>query len=173
MENIENLFKAIAAARAEYIETAKLFSETHAQSKPSPIVWNAVEITEHLYWAEQGGIFSIWKTLAANNEGKTIWEGEKIHDGKAMDTIIAQTWKEKEEVPAVAAPRLGGPLAYWVAMLYSLGSTLEQLKPKSTVADLTLMTPPHPISGPFNLGQRLEFLAFHIKRHQKQLENLL
>lgn len=170
---MENLFTTISTARSEYLQTAKLFTETQAQNKPNHDIWNAVEITEHLYWAEQGGILSIWKTLMANKKGEAIWEGEKIHKGKAMETIIAETWKEKEEVPAVAAPRLGGPIAYWMAMLGSLEQVLFNLQNIITEEDLTLMTPPHPISGPFDVGQRLEFLAFHINRHKVQLSNLL
>jgi hypothetical protein len=31
---------------------------------------------------------------------------------------------------------------------------------------------PHPISGPLNVLQRMQFLRFHMERHQKQVEQL-
>ena len=104
MKKKESLFNEISLARKNYLAKAKQLTEQQAQWKPSDEVWNAVQITEHLFWAEQGGILSIWKALQAKKEGKVVWEGERIHAGKTMETIIEQTWKDKEIVPAVAAP---------------------------------------------------------------------
>lgn len=169
MTKIEILLRAISVARQNYLEKVNQLTEQQAQWKPSPDVWNAVQITEHLFWAEQGGILSIWKALQAKSEGKVVWEGERIHAGKTMETIIEQTWKEKEEVPVVAAPRLGGPIAYWKAMLLSLEQVLTELEKELLEDDLATMTPPHPISGPFDIHQRLEFIRFHLERHLGQL----
>ncbi len=172
MTKVTQLINAINAARNAYLAKAKQLSEQQAQQKPSPEVWNAIEITEHLYWAEQGGILSIWKALQAKKEGKLIWEGEPIHKGKSIETIVEQTWKPKEEVPAVAAPRFRGVLAYWNSMLKSLEQPLRALGQELSEEDLTIMTPPHPISGPVDIHQRLEFLRFHIERHLEQLNEL-
>lgn len=163
------LFNSISAARQNYLDKVNQLTEQQAQWNPAPDVWNAVQITEHLFWAEKGGILSIWKALKAKREGKVVWEGEKIHSGKTMETIIEQTWKAKEEVPAVAAPRLGGPIAYWKAMLLSLEQVLTELEKELSDDDLATMTPPHPISGPFDIQQRLEFIRFHLERHLGQL----
>lgn len=169
MNKTLELIESVNFARQNYIEKVNKLSEQEAQWKPSPEVWNVVEITEHLYWAEQGGILSIWKALEANRVGKLIWEGERIHEGKSMEIIIAETWKEKEIVPPVAAPRLGGPIAYWKTMLMSLENVLVSLGNHLSNEDLSIMTPPHPISGPFDVKQRIEFLAFHINRHLGQV----
>jgi DinB superfamily len=172
MSKIQNLIKEVNFARQSYLGKVNQLTEQQAQWKPSPEVWNVVEITEHLFWAEQGGILSIWKALQASREGRSIWEGERIHAGKTMESIIAETWKEKEIVPLVAAPRLGGPIAYWKAMLQSLVDILQDLETELSDEDLSIMTPPHPISGPFDIQQRLEFLAFHIYRHLRQVTAL-
>ncbi|GGD64931.1 hypothetical protein GCM10011514_31180 [Emticicia aquatilis] len=172
MEKVQNLIEAVNFARQSYLKKVNELTEQEAQWKPAPEIWNTVEITEHLFWAEQGGILSIWRSLQANREGKAIWEGERIHAGKTMDTIIAETWKEKEVVPAIAAPRFGGPIAYWKTMLLSLEQVLESLGRHLSDEDLSIMTPPHPISGPFDIQQRLEFLAFHINRHLGQVVEL-
>ncbi|MFM7671814.1 MAG: hypothetical protein ACKO6Q_04400 [Bacteroidota bacterium] len=31
---------------------------------------------------------------------------------------------------------------------------------------------PHPLSGPLNVYQRLEFLRYHMERHQRQIEGI-
>lgn len=172
MEKIRNLIEDVNFARQSYLGKLSQLTELQAQWKPSAEVWNVIDITEHLFWAEQGGILSIWKALQANREGKAIWEGERIHAGKTIESIIAETWKEKEIVPAVAAPRFGGSINYWTAMLQSLEYVLNDLGKELSDEDLSIMTPPHPISGPFDIQQRLEFLAFHIYRHLGQVEAL-
>ncbi len=169
MGKVNNLINSVNAARQNYLEKVSHLTEQQAQWKPSPEVWNVVEITEHLFWAEQGGILSMWKALQAKKKGKVVWEGERIHAGKSMETIIEQTWKPKEQVPAIATPRFGGPIAYWKAMLGSLEDVLKALGNELSDEDLLIMTPPHPISGPFDMQQRLEFLKFHIERHREQL----
>lgn len=172
MGKTKSLFNAVSIARKNYLAKANQLTEQQAQWKPSDEVWNAVQITEHLFWAEQGGILSIWKAVQAKNEGKVVWEGERVHAGKTMETIIEQTWKDKEIVPAVAAPRFGGPIAYWKTMLQSLEEVLNDLEKEISDDDLSTMTPPHPISGPFDIQQRLEFLRFHLERHLGQLLEL-
>lgn len=172
MNKIQHLIESVNFARQTFRSKVSKLTEQEAQWKPSPEVWSVVEITEHLFWAEQGGILSIWKALQANREDKAIWQGEKIHAGKDIEAIIAETWREKEFVPAVAAPRFGGPINYWSAMLQSLEYILKDLGKELSDNDLAIMTLPHPISGPFDIQQRLEFLTFHINRHLSQVEAL-
>ncbi|MCY7352620.1 MAG: DinB family protein [Cytophagaceae bacterium] len=101
-----------------------------------------------------------------------MWVGEAVHAGQFIEEIIARTWREKEPVPAVAAPRMGGPLAFWVVSLQSLAPILRALGNALTEANLTRMTTPHPISGPLDVRQRLEFLCFHLDRHRGQVGRL-
>src|SRR5262249_13777593 len=103
------LIKQIADARKKFIDAVSKFSESDSKWKATNDSWCATEITEHLFWAEQGGILGMWKSLQANRVGKKIWEGEETHKGLSIEEIIDKTWKEKEIVPTVAAPRFGGP----------------------------------------------------------------
>ena len=52
MNQIQNLIDAIATARYRYLALTQQFTESEANWKPQPAVWNLVEITEHLFWAE-------------------------------------------------------------------------------------------------------------------------
>ena len=164
----QQLLADVAQARHQYLTTITAFSEQQAQWQPTPNSWNAVAITEHLYWAEQGGILGMWKTLLGIRAGAISYEADRPHDGLPIDAIIQRTWREKEDVPAVAAPRLGGPLAYWASALHGLQANLTDFGNLLTDADLSRMAHLHPISGPLSFGQRLEFLRFHIDRDHAQ-----
>jgi hypothetical protein len=169
---LNKLIAEVATARNRYLEEVNKLTQQQAEWKPSPNAWNVVEITEHLFWAEQGGLFGMWKIIEAHKEGKIGWTGEAIHAGLSVEDIIAKTWKEKEIVPAVAAPRLGGTIAFWSASLHSLQGILEKLGEEMNDDSLEIMTHPHPISGAMNVHQRLEFLRFHIDRHLEQVFSL-
>ncbi len=167
------LLNEVALARQHYLNALVGFDEQRAQWKPSPDSWNAVEITEHLFWAEQGAILGMWKTLLGIRAGTVSYEDAKPHDGLPIDEIIRLTWQEKEIVPAVAAPRMGGPLTFWVSALAGLQPMLAAFAEAMHDQEWSLMAHPHPISGPLTFGQRFEFLRFHLDRHRGQVEKLL
>ena len=173
MNTVEKLIQEISAARKVYLNQLENISEVQAQWKPKPEVWNVSEITEHLFWAEQGGIAGMWKTIHAIRQGKIERNYESIHRRMLIEQIINITWQPKEIVPAVAAPRLGGPLSFWSISLDSLQKVLEAFGGDLQENELRLQAHPHPISGPMDFHQRLEFLRFHISRHKDQVTSLL
>lgn len=172
MATTEQLIEQIAEARKKFIDEVNVFSESLSKWKSSPESWCVTEITEHLFWAEQGGTLTMWKALHAQREGKSVWEGDAPHKDLAIEEIINRTWKEKEIVPPIAAPRLGGPIKFWTLSLAGLQQELDGLSKELRNDDLKIMTHPHPISGPLNIQQRLEFLRFHLDRHKMQVKEI-
>ncbi len=172
MYTTAQLLEEVSIARQRYMGAVMGLDEPQAQWKPAADRWNAVEITEHLFWAEQGGILGMWKTLLGIRAGTVTTEMTSPNDGLRIDEIIERTWQEKEMVPAVAAPRLGGPLGFWIAALAGLHPILAAFGETLSDDELRIKAHPHPISGPMTFGQRLEFLRFHIDRHRVQIENL-
>ena len=136
-------------------------------------MWNVIENTEHLFWAEHGGIYGMWKTLHAIREGNYERTFASIHKDMPIEQVIALTWKEKEEVPAVAAPRLGGTLAFWKSSFNSLQEILRAFGGDLQEGELRVQAHPHPLSGALDFQQRLEFLRFHIDRHRGQVSRLM
>ena len=172
MSTTSQLLNEVAVARQHYINALSTFDEHEAQWKPTPDSWNATDITEHLFWAEQGGILGMWKTLLGVKAGAIHYEGASPNDGLPIEEIIRLTWQEKEIVPAIAAPRMGGPLPFWTSALAGLQPVLDDFGTILTNDDLSKKAHPHPISGAMTFGQRLEFLRFHIDRHRLQAEKL-
>ncbi|MBL7813757.1 MAG: DinB family protein [Saprospiraceae bacterium] len=169
---IQPLVDAVATSRAQFIELTRQLTEQQAQWKPSPEEWSVVDVTEHLFWAEQGAIVGMWKFLHAIRAGEKPRQLESEHQDLPVETIIEQTWQEKEQVPAIAAPRFGGPIAFWRVSLESLQPLLQKLADDMEEQDLRTQAHPHPISGAMDFQQRFEFLRFHIDRHIGQIERL-
>ena len=173
MNTIQNLIQDVSKARTQYLDNIASVTEVQACWKPDPQVWNIIEITEHLFWAEQGGILGMWKTIHAIRDGNMVRTYESIHKDMPIEQIIDITWQPKEKVPAVAAPRLGGPLCFWKESLKSLQEILSAFGQDLKEDELRLQAHPHPISGALDFQQRIEFLRFHINRHQQQVSRIL
>ena len=170
---LKKLIQDVAVARTSYLDKIANVTESQANWKPDPDTWSIIEITEHLFWAEQGGIFGMWKSLFAIRDGKMGRTYESDHNDMPVEQIIDLTWQPKEKVPPVAAPRLGGPVSFWKESLKSLQPILERFCQDLQENELRLLAHPHPISGSMDFQQRLEFLRFHINRHEVQVSNLL
>lgn len=173
MNTVNKLIQDVSTARQRYLYQIERCTQEQAQWKPDPDSWNMVEITEHLFWAEQGGILGMWKSIIAIREGKMERKYDSIHKNMSIEQIIKLTWQDKEKVPAVAAPRLGGPLSFWSISLSGLQRVLETFGSYLKDDELRLQAHPHPISGPMDFQQRIEFLAFHISRHREQVLSLI
>ncbi|WP_132051335.1 DinB family protein [Pseudocnuella soli] len=173
MNTVLKLIEEVATARTSYLNIIANVTEAQASWKPQPDVWNIIEITEHLFWAEQGGILGMWKTLHAIRAGSMDRTYASIHKDMPIEQIIALTWQPKEQVPAVAAPRLGGNISFWKPSLHSLQEVLAAFGEDLQENELRLQAHPHPISGPMDFQQRIEFLRFHINRHADQASRLI
>ncbi|MGK2863735.1 MAG: hypothetical protein ACSLE0_17515, partial [Chitinophagaceae bacterium] len=130
------------------------------------------EITEHMVWAETGGINGMWKAMEGIRNNQPIWSGEAIHKGLSIEQIIEKTWQPKEKVPEVAKPRWGGSVGFWIPALKNCHILLEAFSVSIKGMDTEEIIYPHIMSGPLNVNQRMEFLRFHLERHQGQIENV-
>lgn len=173
MSAVQSLIEKIREVRNNYLSTISSVSEVQSKWKPDEQCWNITDITEHLFWAELYGTNGMWSALHATRNNLANWEGEEIHKGLPIETIIEKTWKDKENVPAGAGPQLGGPIIYWRTAFQNLQDQLDLFGKDLQDDELEMRAQPHPISGPLNMRQRLEFLRFHINRHQQQAEKLI
>ena len=172
MNKLDQLISEVENARQAFIQEISGLSAPQAQFKPAPEVWSICEITEHIVWAERIGVNRMWQAVEGYKKGQPVWEGRPSHEGQSIEKIIGETWQPKEKVPEVAKPIWGGPLAFWLRSLEACQPVLAHLEQALTGLDLTQIIYPHPISGPMNMVQRIEFLRFHLDRHRQQLKNV-
>ena len=172
MTSVQELIRDVAEARTRFLKTVGQPSPEQATFKPAPDAWSIVENVEHITLAEQVGINGIWKALEGSRTGRPVWSGEPVHRGLPIERVIELTWKEREQVPLVAAPKWGGPVSYWMVALEHCQPVLEALGHALEKVELETLVYPHPISGPLDARQRLEFLRFHLDRHRGQVERI-
>lgn len=172
MKTLTELLQDVSNSRNQFIKSASGLTPAQASFKPEADAWCITENVEHMFWAEHGGINGMWKTFESFKNGKPLYTGELIHHGLPVEEIVARTWKEKETVPEVAKPRLGGPIEFWILSLQNLQHVLAAFAKAVGGADLEKIIHPHPISGPLNVIQRFEFLRFHLDRHRNQIQKI-
>lgn len=172
MGTLSELIQQVAVARKEFIKSATGLTYEQASFKSSDNEWSIVDNVEHLVWAEQGGINGMWKVLDAFRNNKPAWKGELIHQGLSIEEIVDKTWQAKEKAPEIAKPKWGGSIDFWIISLNNCQYLLEALAQELAGVDLEKVIHPHPISGPLNVIQRLQFLRFHLDRHRHQIENI-
>jgi hypothetical protein len=173
LTEVDGLVGEVERARGEYLSLLEGLSAEQAGFKVDDAAWSIAEITEHLVHAEQGGINLIWRAADARARGAPVWSGESPNRGLSIEEVVQRTWREREASPDSALPRVGGPLDYWVAVLRSCSSLLAELKLPLRAVALEDTIYPHAISGPLDARQRLEFLAFHLQRHRKQVAAIM
>ena len=172
MTTLETLLAQVAHARRRFCAELDGVSLRQADFKPTSASWSLVDITEHMVRAEDAGVHGIWRALEGHRRGEDLWQGEAEHRGLSIEDVTDRTWREKEDAPEVAAPRDGGSLAFWAATLRSKQNVLEELARQLEGVTLEDLIYPHPISGPLDVRQRLEFLRFHLDRHRLQVTEL-
>ena len=160
---LEERVANVEAARREVADALAEVRESQAAFKPSPDGWSIQEVAEHLVLAEEVGLLFIWRATLAP------WDGEHPHRGLSIEEVVRKTWREREIAPEPATPRFGGPLVYWRERLLGLSSLLDRLASRLASVDLETVIYPHVLSGPLDAGQRIDFLAFHMRRHLEQI----
>jgi hypothetical protein len=171
MSELRSLVAEVERARRDYLARVQDVSPELGTRQPAAGTWSLSEITEHLVVAERNGVNSIWAAADRARAGKP-WDGAVPHSGMTIEAIVAKTWREKEDVPKGAEPAMGGPLAYWATTFSSLTTLLSGLEGALEGLDIATVVHPHPISGPLDARQRLQFLRFHIDRHREQVERV-
>lgn len=173
MAEIREMIAAVAVARQRVIADVVGIAEDRAIWQPATGEWSIAQVVEHLTLAEQGGVLSIWREAEGVRTDNPTWQGESVHRGRSIEEIIAMTWRKREDVPASAAPRMNGPLAYWIASFAACQTVLEALGQTLDGLDLEAVVVPHVISGPLDARQRLGFLRWHMDHHRPQIAEII
>ena len=172
MNKVQQLIQETEQARERFLGSVGQLGFAQVTFKPEPEIWSITEIAEHMVRAEQSGVSGMWKALDGMKKNEPVWSGDPIHKGLSIEEVVERTWQPKEQVPEIAAPIWRGSISYWIASLKAQKSILSDLGAALDGQNIEEIIYPHPISGPLDIRQRLEFLRFHLDRHREQIENL-
>ena len=170
--NLTQYHEQVELARENFIRSCQGLTPDQAQFKPNEESWSIVGVTEHIVRAEWGGVNGIWSAIEGYRNGKPVWSGDNVNEGRHIEEIVERTWLPHQPAPEVARPQWGGSLEFWLSSLRSCKSTLADALKQLEGLDPATIIYPHPLSGPLNVYQRLEFLRYHMERHQRQIEGI-
>jgi hypothetical protein len=173
MEDIAQLIAAATTARSRLLERVRGLSTAQGAFKADSAEWSIAENVEHLVLAAQGSINRVWAAAEGVRHGQRVWAGEPVHRGKSIEQIVAETWAPRQQAPDIATPRRRGPLAYWIVAIQCNQPLLEALPAALAQLDPAEVITPHPVSGPWDARQWLEFVQFHLDLHRQQIEGVM
>jgi hypothetical protein len=171
--DIADLIREATQARERLLDRIRPLSSAQGAFKPCAGEWSIAENVEHLVLAEQGSINRVWGAADSLRRGQPAWTGEAAHRGKPIEQIVAETWAPLQQAPDPATPRRRGPLPYWIVAIQCNQPLLEALPAALAGLDPVQVVTPHPVSGPWDAGQWLEFVRFHLDLHRGQIEGVM
>jgi hypothetical protein len=173
VSELDDLIDIVEQARQRFLRPLVGLTTEQAAFRVEPNAWSITQVTEHLVHAEAGGINLIWRAAEGVAHGTPVWSGESPNRGLSIAEVVERTWQPRENSPESALPRIGGPFPYWAAALRGCSGLLAELKSVLRGLALDDVIYPHAISGPLDARQRLEFLAFHLDRHSRQVAGII
>lgn len=140
---------------------------TEAALKPlGPDEWSLAQHIEHLIIVERGVLIRWARADEPMPKRTPVQHLKRRMVGTVMRRAIKVPVPTKEAEPSDAPDVLALP-DEWNKVRVKLRSRLD----KSPSLDVIVF--PHPVAGPLNAEEALEFLANHMLYHQKRVERLL
>ena len=164
---IENSYKEILNAVAQY--TAELLSISESQFQQTPVEesWSYSEVYQHIFDSSMLSVEAMEAIL--NGKGKA---GSPTLPGKAILFAGAFPPGMRFKVPEILEGRVK-KISKTDAerLIQTFTQSLEKIYPAVAHADKNL-TASHPRLGELNAGEWIRFTEIHIKHHLKQIRRI-
>jgi hypothetical protein len=170
--HLQKLIEQVEVARENFIQACSGLKYEEANFKSSDDSWSITDIAEHIVRAEWGGLNGIWSAIEGYKRNEPVWSGENYNKGLSIEVIVEKTWQRHQPAPEPARPQWGGPIEFWLTLLKNGKETVAETYRQMEGLDPEEIIYPHPLSGPLNVYQRMEFLRYHMERHQRQIEQI-
>ena len=169
---LKESIEKVEQARKNFIDACSGLTRAQTNFKISEDQWSVTDVAEHIVRAEWGGVNGIWYAIDGYRNNQPVWEGENINYGLTIEEIVERTWLRHQPAPEPARPQWGGPIEFWLVCLRNCKNTLVETYKQMEGLDPEKIIYPHPLSGPLNVYQRMDFLRYHMERHIRQIENI-
>jgi len=162
------LFENLETRKKRFVSTLEGLSPTQLEFRASPQAWTPVQVGHHVVLAEQRTADSIKKHRGMRS-GK---RGLRYRVGNALLWLVLKTGlRVKNPVPE-AAPDEDIDLARLLEAWDTARGDLETVLSETKERGLEYAAFNHPIAGPFNVEQALQFLVAHLDHHLRQLDRI-
>ncbi|KPD00074.1 DinB superfamily protein [Geobacillus sp. BCO2] len=149
--------------RQQLINSVSELSDEQLNTRMAEGSWTIAQVLEHLYLIETSIAAMIAHTVK-HGESQPV-EEKPIH--------LTVDRSKKVEAPDFARP--SDRFFSWHELKEKLRQSrqrLRQIVEQTPLHDLKMKSFPHPIFGPLNLKQWVEFVAYHEQRHLAQIEEI-
>ncbi|MFH0945338.1 MAG: nucleoside triphosphate pyrophosphohydrolase [Planctomycetota bacterium] len=161
--------RRLMESRAALIATVSDLPEDLVQAAPEePGAWSIVGVMEHLHLLERGLAVAMKKVMREAVEEPFPEEGLAAHPPK--NRLIESG--QKAEAPTWTVPSGGVSRAELLARLAQSREKLFALLPRLTLVNPRNLLLEHPRLGDLDALQWFEFLAWHERRHLRQIDSL-
>jgi len=162
------LFEHLESQKGQFLGTLDAFSPEQRDFRPQPRAWNALQVGQHVVLAEQRTADAIkqHRGMRSGKRSPRYWIGNAL-----LQLVLRTGLRVRNPVPEAAPDDdvdLDQLLQAWEKARFDLEAVLSELKDRG----LGYAAYKHPIAGPFNVEQALEFLVAHLNHHLRQLERL-
>jgi len=162
------LYGDLETRKSRFVTTLQGLSTEQLEYRPTPEAWTAVQVGHHLAIAEQRSADSIKKHRGMRSGKRSV----RFRVGNALLWLVLKTGlRVKNPVPEAAPDPemdLDRLLDVWDKARTDLKAILAETKERG----LEYAAYKHPIAGPWNVEQALEFLVAHLDHHLRQLDRI-
>ncbi len=161
-------YDALEAKRQIVFELLYGLSADQTTFRVGPGRWSILMVIEHVIIAEEMLLADIRRTAAAGSAGAAPKSPEAFH----MVIKVLEKDIPVEVPPPELEPMGGVPLddliVRWEAARTGMWQALEEIPPETFTTPICR----HPVAGPMDARETLEFLAVHLDHHLRQVRRI-
>lgn len=169
-EEVKGAFERMALNRSRMLAELANWKEEDLQ-KHEAGQWNALQVVDHVITSEKGTLGYLMKKTQANPDELPQKGMEQVAAGSKLNAALKtdRKWKAPDVLPQPKGDRsLEEMAAYWEGLQGKIVAFVSSLD--SAFDDKLIFR--HPIAGPLDLKDTIDFLANHIDHHMHQLERI-
>jgi uncharacterized damage-inducible protein DinB len=162
---LKTRYDALEAKRQVVFELLYSLNADETTFRAGPGRWSILMVLEHVVIAEEVVLADIRRAGTAGPAGTAPKSPEAFHmviKVLEKDIPVEVPLPELEPTGAVSLDDL---IVRWEAARTGLRQALEKIPPET----LTIPICRHPVAGPMDARETLEFLAVHLDHHRRQI----
>jgi len=162
---------AMHATRKQFLDTVARLSDAQLKWKPSPEVWSAMEVAEHIALSD-----TAIPEIAAKAMQAPATPEKKSGNTRAKDEMLLKALAAREQkfkAPEMIVPK--GQFKSMAELVAAFRSSRDRniAYIRETQDELRTHFAPHPVFGELEVVQWYVLMAGHTERHVNQIKELM
>jgi len=172
-ERFDRTLVLVDEARAEILAFLSRVTQAQADRRPGPAEWSVGEIAHHLALWERGSMARVAELAGAAAPDERIPEDVLRRRPYRLEDSWNVAVTGKGTALPEFIPRPGLPLAELTAVLHQARAHTRLILTPYRDQDLAARIYLHHRLGPITLYERIAFVAYHDRKHLRQMERTM